>query len=174
MIAEMEFSEGRIDILPGRRERRGRRPPRIYLIETRVAGFQYHDGPDLEVQAVLAEMKDLVLVREPYNEYDSRAIAIQTAYQDKVGFIPRRNNLILASMMDQGLPLFAEIVEFDPVQIDESPWNCLRIRVYMIAPRFEKVSFFSPGCARCGAPLNVNELQTQVRCEYCGSLNLLV
>lgn len=171
MMTEMEFSAGRNSITP---RRRGRRPPRVYLIETRVAGFQYHDGQDLDVQAVLATGRDLLLVREPYNEYDARAIAIQTVDQDKVGFIPRKNNLILASMMDQGLPLFAEIVVFDPDQIEESPWNCLRIRVYMMAPRFEKISVFTPSCTRCSAPLTVSERHSQVRCDYCGSLNLLV
>ncbi len=170
MMTEMEFSAGRNSITP---RRRGRRPPRVYLIETRVAGFQYHDGQDLDVQAVLATGRDLLLVREPYNEYDSRAIAIQTAYQDKVGFIPRKNNLILASMMDQGLPLFAEIVTFDPAQIEEASWNCLRIRVYMPAPRISPARLLTLTCPRCSAPLQVDDYAIQVKCVYCGSTHIL-
>jgi hypothetical protein len=146
--------------------------PRVYLLETRVAGFQYHDGPDLQVQAVLATGRDLVLVREPYNEYDGRAIAIHTFCEDKLGFIPRDRNTILAAMLDQGLPLFAEIVTFHPHLIEEAPWNCLRIRPYMLAPRLNSTPLLTLTCPRCSAPLQVIEGILQVRCAYCGSVHV--
>lgn len=146
---------------------------RIYLLETRVAGFQYHDGPDLDVQAVISAGRDLVLMREPYNEYDARAIAIHTFCEDKVGYIPRDKNTILAAMLDQGLPLLAEIVTFKPELLEEASWNCLRIRVYMFAPRVTRIPLFTLTCPRCSAPLQVDEYAIQVKCVYCGSVHVL-
>lgn len=160
-------------MIPGRRERQGRRQPKVYLIETRVAGFQYHDGPDLDVQVVISSGRDLVLVREPYNEYDARAIAIHTFREDKIGYIPREKNTILAAMLDQGLPLMAEIVTFEPELVEEAPWNCLRIRVYMFMPRVSRTHLFTLTCPRCSAPLQVDDSAIQVKCVYCGSVHVL-
>jgi hypothetical protein len=168
METEMLYSTGRKLSILG-----AQFAPRVYLLETRVAGFQYHDGPDLQVQATLATGRDLVLVREPYNEYDARAIAIHTYREDKLGYIPRDKNAILAAMLDQGLPLFAEIVTFDPRLVEEAPWNCLRIRLYILAPRLNSKSWLTLTCPRCSAPLPILADAFQAKCAYCGSTHLL-
>jgi LSD1 subclass zinc finger protein len=152
-----------------RRKRRALRESRVYLLETWAAGFQYHDGPEPEVQTVLADGNDLLLVREPYNEYDAQAIAIHTHCEDKVGFIPRQINTMLATMMDQGIPLFAEIVVFRHDLVEETPWNCLRVRVYMPAPRVNRTHLFTLNCPCCSAPLQADKGSFRVRCAYCGS-----
>jgi len=170
MKTEMVFSKGN-RFNPGFR---GQSVTRICLLETMVAGFQYHDGSDLDVQVVLATGQDLILVREPFNEYDARAIAIHTFRDDKVGYIPREKNTILAAMLDQGLPLFAEIVSFDPLLIEEAPWDCIRIRVYMLAPCMSVTSLFAMNCPRCSAPLQLDVNVIQVKCAYCGSVYMLM
>ena len=155
-------------------EPRVRKTHRIYLLETRAAGFQYHDGTEPAVQSLLASRQDLVLMREPYNEYDSRAIALRTIFDDHVGYVPRSKNVIFAAMMDQGLPLFAEIISFDKEQIEEEPWQCLRVRVYMLAPKHVSNTLLTLTCPKCSAPLSLNTIDFIAKCEYCGSQHLLM
>ena len=51
----------------------------------------------------------LVLVREPNNAYDEKAIAVKTCLGDSLGYVPRVNNLILSRLMDAGYNLYAEV-----------------------------------------------------------------
>lgn len=103
---------------------------RVYLFETRVAGFQYHDGMQPEVAARLVPPLDLVLVREPENPYDELAIAVYTLDGYHLGYIPRAENQILAAIADQDVLIGAELIEFRPHLVERAPWNCMYIRVF--------------------------------------------
>lgn len=94
----------------------------IVLLETDVAGYRYYDGPALE--PALQEGQGLVLTREPTNEHDAHAIAIHTAAGRKLGYVPRRENAIPATMMDQGITLSGRIIAVRKV----AP-TCERVRV---------------------------------------------
>jgi hypothetical protein len=116
--------------LLGKYEKSSPRVKRIYLFETNVAGFQYHEGEDPDVSALLEQGGDLILVREPANEYDEMAIAVYTQQGNKVGYVPRDANEIPAAIADQDVFIGAEIVSFDLDLVEEEPWNCLHVKIF--------------------------------------------
>lgn len=79
----------------------------IYLIETHVAGTSH--VPVREIEPSLSGGDALVLRREAQNTHDSFAILIITKNGDKLGYVPRDRNEILARLMDAGKLLFARL-----------------------------------------------------------------
>lgn len=102
-------------------------PRRIVLTETFIAGFYYHEGMRPEVFWTLSLGQELMLLREPENPYDHRAIAVCTPEGVKLGYIPRRLNKVPASIADQGVRISAEVVAIDPVA---STWERVKVRVW--------------------------------------------
>ncbi len=100
---------------------------RIYLFETHVAGFRYHEGMNPEVAALLVPGTDLVLVREPENKYDEKAVAVFTQQGNQVGYIPGYENEIPATLADQDVFLGAEILNFSKITVLS---QCLTVRVF--------------------------------------------
>ena len=92
---------GRIrEVLPPEPE-----PPSVFLLQTHVAGTYYHD---LGTQArAFAFWDELALVREPHNLYDAQAIVVQSPEGEKIGYIPREKNALLAARIDKGERLAA-------------------------------------------------------------------
>ena len=79
----------------------------IFLIEAHVAGTSH--VPIREIEANLATGDSLVLRREPENPHDPLAILILTGYSEKLGYVPRDKNEILARLMDAGKFLIARL-----------------------------------------------------------------
>ncbi len=82
----------------------------IHLFDTFVAGTTFLDD-----QTVLSEIKvddKLTLVREN-NKYDDNAIMIITSDKKKLGYIPEKDNVIFARLMDAGKMLTAKIKAID-------------------------------------------------------------
>ena len=82
----------------------------IHLFDSYVAGTTY-----LEDQNILDEIQigdRLTLVREE-NKFDDKAIMIQTKDGRKLGYIPEKDNLIFARLMDAGKLLMAKINTHD-------------------------------------------------------------
>ncbi len=71
----------------------------------RVAGMKHYSGAD-SVQAG----KHLSLSREPANEYDADAVAIETEVGAKVGYVPRQYSRLIAGLLDGGASLHAKAV----------------------------------------------------------------
>jgi hypothetical protein len=70
------------------------------------AGLRYH-----EAKAVWDQMQpgdQLMLVREPDNPYDARAVRVEW-HGHKLGYIARTENQAVARQMDRGNPLQARI-----------------------------------------------------------------
>ena len=90
-----------------------------------VAGYQYYKGPEIEKYFV--EGDTLSLVREPFNPFDNRAIAL---YIDdlKIGFIPMANNEVLSKMIDAKIHLRGEITE---INREEETWNRIKVAVFI-------------------------------------------
>ena len=114
----------------GQYEKNNPRVKRIYLFDTNVAGFQYHEGANPSVSALLEQGGDLILVREPKNQYDEMAIAVYTQQGIKVGYVPRGENELPAIIADQDVFIGAEIVSFNPRLVDDAPWNCLNVKIF--------------------------------------------
>ncbi len=100
----------------------------IFLIRTRVAGVQYRENMQERINEVeVGEI--LTFYREPENEYDERAILVLNDEGNTIGYVPRRDNIILAKLMDAGKRIYAKAIE---VNHDwEKPWNCVWMDIYL-------------------------------------------
>lgn len=98
----------------------------ILLQDSPLAGFQYHNGKALWSSIMVGDT--LVLVREPQNPYDEKAIRVDW-HGHKLGYVPRRENADIARMMDNGARLEARITRLIE---SRDPWQ--RIRFEILAP----------------------------------------
>lgn len=102
------------------------RPPKqkILLGYQFVTGFQYYDGP--EVADLLEPDLTLVLNREPHNRWDSMAVEVY-AGEAKLGYIPRNDNRMIASLIDSGIEVKARIAELNP---DDFPYGSVKVEMW--------------------------------------------
>ncbi len=81
----------------------------IFLLETHVAGIAYHQADSAKTQ--ISSGMALCLRREPGNQHDDLAIEVLTVAGDKLGYVPRDRNPVLARLMDAGKLLVAEVAQ---------------------------------------------------------------
>ena len=98
----------------------------IQLIKCYVAGTTFREDI-AEIEPELQKDELLVLKREPYNEHDKLAIAIYDKRERRIGYIPRKNNEILARLMDAGKIVFGKIEK----KKWRDDWLKIKIKVYM-------------------------------------------
>lgn len=98
----------------------------IFLIECPVAGTTHVDGIE-EKTSDIAQGSLLAFRREPDNRYDSLAILILNSKDQKIGYVPRAKNEVLARLMDGGKLLFGR-VEDKQAQGD---WINIAVKVFM-------------------------------------------
>ncbi|MCX7066536.1 MAG: HIRAN domain-containing protein [Methylococcales bacterium] len=79
----------------------------IFLLETHVAGLHYYDIKNLHEALKITDV--LQLCREPSNSHDELAIEIFTLSRQKLGYVPKFRNPVLARLMDAGKLLVAEV-----------------------------------------------------------------
>ena len=97
----------------------------IELMVTRVVGSHHVE----KIEEIIDELwfgDKLELKREPENPYDDRAIRVQTESKQKIGYIARKENQVLSSLMDAGKQLYAEVIS-----VDEDHFDYVKIRVMM-------------------------------------------
>lgn len=102
----------------------------ILLIWVRVAGIRYREN----INELLSDLKvgdEVLLVREPENEHDDLAIMIQNEDKEKLGYVPRANNEILARMMDAGLKLSGKVSKIKDPEDGEYPWDAISIDIFL-------------------------------------------
>ncbi len=90
-----------------------------------VAGFNYYDGP--EVVEKLKAGDQLQFSREPDNAYDERAIEVYSG-RFKLGYIPRVDNHVLASMMDHG-----EEIDVFVEEVSKEKWEKVKVCVVRVS-----------------------------------------
>lgn len=78
----------------------------LEVLDTYVAGFHYYQSLDIVKRMIPGG--PLMLQREPDNSHDENAIVVYWKTQ-KLGYIPRVNNLALSRLMDEGREIVAEI-----------------------------------------------------------------
>ena len=104
----------------------------IFLIGTPIAGPHYVDNIARLYEGL--EIGEKVnLIREPQNEHDSRAIRVETKQGEKLGYVPRIENLILSRLMDAGKLLYAVIRSKDINRgaENEPPHYNIVMKIYM-------------------------------------------
>lgn len=82
----------------------------IYLFDTYVAGTTHVEGIEA-MEETLGDGDRLVFYREPDNPHDPQAIRIETLKKEKIGYVPRKDNVVFSRLMDAGKVLFAKITE---------------------------------------------------------------
>ena len=89
-----------------------------------IAGFQYYKGADIE--HFLKENDHLSLKRQAQNPHDCYAIEV---YREgaKLGYLPRKENKIVARMMDQGINVKARIIKIDQ---EAHPYRRVKVKVF--------------------------------------------
>ncbi|AVM42195.1 HIRAN domain-containing protein [Fastidiosipila sanguinis] len=98
----------------------------IYLFDSHVAGTSFIEN----IESVVEKLKEddrLVFYREPDNEIDPQAIRIETLAQEKIGYVPRQDNIIFSRLMDAGKVLFARVVEKELL----GKWHKINIKIYL-------------------------------------------
>lgn len=98
----------------------------IFLFDTHVAGTAYIPGIE-ELEPHLKDDDKLEFFREPDNPYDNQAIVIRTSAGIKIGYVPRKDNVIFARLMDAGKLIFGRISAKEIV----GSWIKIDIKVFL-------------------------------------------
>ncbi len=98
----------------------------IELLRCEIAGTGHHCDEATGHRLINAPV--LALVREPDNEHDEDAIAVHLDGQ-RVGYIPRQHNTVLARLLDAGKCMRARVVSV--VDPEDGPWLDAEIAVEM-------------------------------------------
>ncbi|MBL8472913.1 MAG: HIRAN domain-containing protein [Rhodocyclaceae bacterium] len=99
---------------------------RMLVQSSPLAGFQFHAGPQLWNE--LKPGDALKLVREPDNAHDPNAVRVEWRGR-KLGYLPRRENAIVAEQMDRGARVEARIARLTETA---DPWQRLLIDVMLV------------------------------------------
>lgn len=78
----------------------------IYLFDTYIAGTSHIDD-----QSIFKTLKsgDTLILRREDNKFDDKAILVLNEQKAKLGYIPEKDNLIFARLMDAGKMLTARV-----------------------------------------------------------------
>ncbi len=97
----------------------------IFLIETHVAGTSH--VPIRQIDTTISTGDSMILRRETDNSHDPLALLILTQNGQKLGYVPRDRNEVLARLMDAGKFLIARL-ESKEWQGD---WLRVSVRVFL-------------------------------------------
>lgn len=95
----------------------------LLLQQSPIAGFHYYEGGRLWSEFECEQA--LTLQRETDNAYDKRAVAIYWQNQ-KLGYIPQRDNATISQLLDRGQTLHAHIEQLND---SDDAWRRMKIAV---------------------------------------------
>ena len=98
----------------------------ILLFDSYVAGTTH-----IKDETVFDEMKvgdKLILQREPDNRFDENAILVLDEKKRKMGYIPEKDNIVFARLMDAGKYLIGKIDHTEP----KGAFRRINISIYMV------------------------------------------
>ena len=98
----------------------------IYLVSASIAGTYYVDGID-ELFDVITIGSKLRFVREPGNPHDELAIIVTDEKNNKLGYVPRKKNPILARLMDAGKLIYGTVKNKE----DQDGYIDIKMEIYM-------------------------------------------
>lgn len=100
----------------------------INLNRVEVTGLQFHDYAMNAQELVVGT--ELQLIREAFNEFDRKAIAVYRG-SNKIGFVAREENNMLHVLLDRGVPLYGYVTEHDTERGITKGNRRLMMAVYM-------------------------------------------
>ena len=97
---------------------------RMLVQRSPLAGSQYYAAGESWPQMKVGDALDLV--REPGNRHDRHAIRVEWRGR-KLGYVPRRENRVVAEAMDRGDRIVARIARLTE---DADPWRRVEFEVF--------------------------------------------
>ena len=97
----------------------------VALLNCNIAGTTFLDLDEIEPE--LKKHQLLMLIREPKNENDDKAILILSEDGQKLGYVPKKKNEVLSNLMDAGKLLFGRLNEKTWVDT----WLKLDVQVFL-------------------------------------------
>ena len=97
----------------------------VELLNCNIAGTTFLDLDEIEPE--LKKHQLLMLIREPKNKNDDKAILILTEDGQKLGYVPKKKNEVLSNLMDAGKLLFGRLNEKTWVDT----WLKLDVQVFL-------------------------------------------
>lgn len=97
----------------------------IHLFDSFVAGTTHLADPSV-LETIKAGDK-LSLMREN-NKFDSNAVMILTEGKKKLGYVPEKDNIVFARLMDAGKLLIAKITKIEK----RGSFNQISIGIYLV------------------------------------------
>ena len=123
----LNFSEEYADRMAQLRQEEAaekQKPEKELVLWTAIAGIQHHvDLESRKGRKLLRSLEpgtELILRREPDNEYDRWAIRVETAAGQMLGYITRYKNETIARMMDHGHTFEAQVESIRHEESQES------------------------------------------------------
>ena len=98
----------------------------ILLFDSYIAGTSY-----VKDETVFDDLKGgdkLILQREPDNRFDENAILVLDDQRRKLGYIPEKDNVVFARLMDAGKFLTAKVDYIGP----KDAFRKIRINIYLV------------------------------------------
>lgn len=100
----------------------------LFLLECDIAGTGFVKGIEEKAKA-LTEGTVVSLVREPDNKYDDLAVRIDTVDGDKLGYVPRAKNEVLARLLSGGKMLYGSVSRVEIKGYNN--WVVISVKIYM-------------------------------------------
>jgi hypothetical protein len=98
----------------------------IFLFNTYVAGTTHIEGiEELEPHMNIDDRLDFF--REPDNDHDQQAIVIKNTDGIKIGYVPQKDNVIFARLIDAGKLLYGRISSKEM----RGKWLKIEIKVFL-------------------------------------------
>lgn len=98
----------------------------LFLVKCQIHGSHYYACFEVLKHKQLKQGQTLLLKREPDNEYDRYAIEVLTKRRQKLGYIPKHLNKVIAALMDQDCLVYAVVTA-----IASEAWEPVTIKVYL-------------------------------------------
>lgn len=120
---------GLIDVLHSRGKGTELQKPferEILLFDTNVAGTTHVVGIE-DIMTTLNVGDKLSFFREPDNAYDKQAIMVTTAEEIKIGYVPQKDNIIFARLMDAGKLLYGRVTEKEM----RGKWAKIKMNIFL-------------------------------------------
>lgn len=97
----------------------------IHLFDSYIAGTTHLDD-----ETVLDDVKegDKLLLRREDNRFDSNAILVLDSNERKLGYVPEKDNIVFARLMDAGKILIAKIKHIEP----KGSFRMINISIYLV------------------------------------------
>ena len=98
----------------------------ILLFDSYIAGTSY-----IKDETIFDDIKEedkLILQREPQNRFDENAILVLDSQKRKLGYIPEKDNIVFARLMDAGKYLMAKVKYYE----SKGAFKQISISIYLV------------------------------------------